>query len=48
MELSQKKTFFELFFGLLKSRLNFKHFEKKDDPHSFLISEITDSENLFR
>ena len=29
----------------LKVRLNLKHFEKKDDPHSFCSSEITDSKN---
>ena len=25
-----------------------KFFEEKDDPHSFCISEITDSENVVR
>ena len=35
MQLSQKqKTFSEFFFAFLKSILNFKHFPKKDDPHS--------------
>ena len=35
IELSQKqKTFFEFFFDLLTSILNFKHFPKKDDPYS--------------
>ena len=34
MELSRKeKTFSELFPAFLKSRLNFEHFTKKDDPH---------------
>ena len=33
--LSQKqKTFFEFFFDLLTSILNFKHLPKKDDPYS--------------
>ena len=49
MELSQKqKTFSELLASFLKSRLNFKYFEKKDDHHRFCISEITDSENVVR
>ena len=49
MQLSQKqKTFSQFLAAFLKSRLNFKHFEKKDNPHSFCISEITDSENLVR
>ena len=35
IQLSQKqKIFSELFFAFLKSILNFKHFPKKDDPHS--------------
>ena len=43
--LSQKlNTFSEFFFGFLKATLNFEHFEKKDDPHSRCISEITASE----
>ena len=41
----KKKTFSELFYALLKSRLNFTHFQKKDDPHSRCISQITVSEN---
>ena len=49
MQLSQKKkTFSQLFAAFLKSRFNFEYFEKKDDPHSFCIFEITDSENLAR
>ena len=40
--ISQKqKTFCELFSALLKSSLNFAHFQKKDDPHSRCISQIT-------
>ena len=35
MQLSQKqKTFYEFFFGFLKSILNYKHFPKKDDHRS--------------
>ena len=49
MQLSQKKkTFSHFFAAFLKSRFNFEYFEKKDDPHSFCIFEITDSENLAR
>ena len=49
MQLSQKqKTFSQFFAAFLKSTLNFEHFEKKDDPHRFCISEITDSENVVR
>ena len=49
MQLSEKqKTFPELFHKFLKSRFNFKHFEKKDDPHRFCILEVTDSENVVR
>ena len=45
MELSQKqKTFSEYFCAFLKSSLNFEHFQKKDDSHSWGISEITDFE----
>ena len=49
MLLSQKqKTFKKFFVSFLKSRLNFKYFEKKDDPHRFCLFEITDSENVIR
>ena len=35
MQLRQKeKNFSEFFFAFLKSRLNFKHLPKKDQPHS--------------
>ena len=44
MQLSRKqKTFSEFFAAFLKSSLNFEHFQKKDDSHSWSISEITDS-----
>ena len=49
MRLSQKeKTFSEFFHAFSKSKLNFKHFQKKDDPHRFCIFEVTDSENVVR
>ena len=49
IELSQKEiTFSKCFASFLKSKLNFEYFEKKDNPHSFCISEITDSENVVR
>ena len=42
MEISQKQKNFSAFFAeFLKSKLNFEHFEKKDDPDTFWISEIT-------
>ena len=45
MELSQKqKTLSEYFLSFLKSSSNLEHFQKKDDPHSRCISEITDSQ----
>ena len=45
MQLSRKqKTFSEFFCAFLKSSLNFEHFQKKDDSHSWGISEITESE----
>ena len=35
MKISQKQKFFShLFSPIFKSRINFEHFEKKDDPHS--------------
>ena len=48
LQLSFKlKTFSNFFFLLfLESTSNFKHFEKKDDRHSYFISEITDCERL--
>ena len=49
MQLSQKQiTFPQFFAAFLKSILNFERFEKKDDPHRFCISEITDSENVVK
>ena len=49
MQLSQKQiTFSQFFAAFLKSIWNFERFEKKDDPHRFCISEITDSENVVK
>ena len=43
--LSQKrKTFSPFFSAFMKSTLNFEHFQKKDAPHSRIISKITVSE----
>ena len=43
--LSQKrKTFSKFFSTFSKSTLNFEHFQKKDHPHSRIISQITVSE----
>ena len=42
LQLSQKlKTFSGFFLAFLKSKLNFEHFQKKDDAHSLFISEGT-------
>ena len=38
MQLSEKrKTFSEFFVPFLESTSNFKHFERKDDSHSYFI-----------
>ena len=43
--LSQKqKTFSKFFSKFFKSTLNFEHFQKKDHPHTRIISQITVSE----
>ena len=42
MQLSQtQETFSQFFSASSKSKLNFEHFQKKDDPHSVFISEAT-------
>ena len=42
MQLSQTlKTFSEFFPAFSKCRLNFEHFQKKDDAHSLFICEAT-------
>ena len=49
MQLTQKqKAFTQLLGAFLKSTINFKYFETKDDPHRFFISEITVFENVVR
>ena len=49
MQLSQKpKKFSQLFFAFSKFNLSFKHFQKKDDPHSWCFPEITESKNVVR
>ena len=45
MQLSQKqKTFSQFFSEFLKCSLNFEHFQKRYDSHSWGISKITESE----
>ena len=47
MQLSLKpNTFFHSFVPFLESTLNIENIKKKDDPHSYFISEITDCERL--
>ena len=49
MQLSQKQiTFSQFYAAFWKSGLNFECFEKKDDPDSFCISKIRDTENVVR
>ena len=49
MQLSHKQKPFSHFLeAILKSVLNLECFEQKDDPHSFFIFEITNSENVVR
>ena len=37
----KRKTFSQFFSAFVKSTLNFEHFQKKDHPHSRIISKIT-------
>ena len=47
MQLSLKrKTVSDSVVPFLESTSNFKHFEKKDDRHSYFIPEITECERL--
>ena len=47
MSLSLERNFFsDLFVPFLESTSNFKHFEKNDDRHTYLLSEITECERL--
>ena len=39
--ISKTKNFLQFYFVFSKFRLNFRHFPKKDDPHSLFISEAT-------
>ena len=49
MQLSEKqKTYSQILAAFLKYRLNFQHFEKIYNPHSFSIFVITDSKNVVR
>ena len=49
MQLSDKqKKNHQFFSDILKSKWNFEHFEKKNETHSWSISEITDSENVLK
>ena len=40
------KIFLDFFVPFLESISNFKHFEKKDDSHSYFTSEITHCERV--
>ena len=42
--LRNKKTFSNFFLAFWKRGLNFEHFEKEDDPHSWCICELADSQ----
>ena len=47
MQLSLKpKTCFRFFIPFHEFTSNFKHFEKKDDRHSYFVSEIKDCQRL--
>ena len=47
MQISWKqKTVSDFVVQFLESTSNFKHFEKKDDLHTYFISEIADCEGL--
>ena len=49
VELSQKQKGFSQFFAAFyQCRLTLQHFEKKDEPHRFCISKITDSQKAVR
>ena len=40
----KQKTFSEFFISFLKCAWNLEHFQKKDEYHSLIISEIIDAE----
>ena len=48
MQLYEKKKILNFFYQILKSRLNYENFQKKDDPYSWCSSEITDSKNVVK
>ena len=49
MQLSlRQETLSSVFSALIRFKLSFQYFEKKDDPQRFCISDITDSENVVR
>ena len=43
---SKEKIFLNFFLRFLETALNFKHFEKKDDRHTYFIFEITDYQRV--
>ena len=49
MQLSeQEKKFPEFFCAILISTINFEHFQNEIDPHSWYISEITNSKDVVK
>ena len=40
------EAFSDSFVSLLESTSNFKHFDKKEDRHSYFMSEFTDCQRL--
>ena len=42
--ISKKKDFFWFFIAFLKCAQNLEHFQKEDEYHSLIISEIIDAE----
>ena len=42
--ISKAKDFFYIFIAFLKCALNLEHFQKSDEYHSLIISEIIDAE----
>ena len=43
---SKEKIFLNFFLRFLETALNFKHFERKDDRHTYFIFEITDYQRV--
>ena len=43
---SEPRIYSDFFVGFLESKSNFKHLEKKDDRHTYFISEITHCERV--